>query len=122
MTDHAPTPGGRTAEAEKDRIARGGGVQNQMDRGAEVREQNGLAGSGAGLPGTPDQARVMPERGPGPTESGRVPGWLATGAAWSWRLLILAAAIYLVARVLGMLSIVVVPCIVALLLTACCSR
>lgn len=47
-----------------------------------------------------------------------MPGWLATGAAWSWRLLILAAAIYLVARVLGMLSIVVVPCIVALLLTA----
>ena len=60
----------------------------------------------------------MPERGAGPPESGRVPGWLRTGAAWSWRLLILAAAIYLVARVLGILYIVVVPCIVALLLTA----
>jgi predicted PurR-regulated permease PerM len=51
-------------------------------------------------------------------EPGRVPGWLQTGAAWSWRLLLIAAAIYLIARVLGVLYIVVVPCIVALLLTA----
>lgn len=51
-------------------------------------------------------------------ESGRVPGWLQTGAAWSWRLLLIAGVIYLIARVLGALYIVVVPCIVALLLTA----
>ena len=47
-----------------------------------------------------------------------MPGWLQTGAAWSWRLLLLAAAIYLVVRVLGILYIVVVPCVAALLLTA----
>ncbi len=47
-----------------------------------------------------------------------MPGWLQTGAAWSWRLLLLAAAIYLIVRVLGILYIIVVPCIVALLLTA----
>lgn len=51
-------------------------------------------------------------------EPGRVPGWLQMGAAWSWRLLLIAAAIYLIARVLGVLYVVVVPCIVALLLTA----
>ena len=131
MTDDARVPGaadrasagpraqdGRAAGAEEDRIARGEGVQDQIDRGADVREQNRLTAPGAGRPGTPERARVMPERGAGSPESSRVPGWLQTGAAWSWRLLILAAAIYLVARVLGILSIVVVPCIVALLLTA----
>ena len=72
-------------------------------------------------PGTPapEQARVsMPSR-PGDTaEHNRVPSWLQTGAAWSWRLLLLAAALYLVARVIGLLAIVVVPCTAALLLTA----
>ena len=47
-----------------------------------------------------------------------MPGWLQTGAAWSWRLLLLAAALYLIARVIGVLYIVVVPCTAALLLTA----
>src|ERR1035438_9639773 len=60
----------------------------------------------------------MPERRAGLPENSRVPSWLQTGAAWSWRLLLLAVAIYLVARVLGILYIVVVPCIAALLLTA----
>jgi predicted PurR-regulated permease PerM len=60
----------------------------------------------------------MPERRVSVPEQSRVPGWLQTGAAWSWRLLILAAAIYLVTRVLGILYVVVVPCIAALLLTA----
>jgi len=69
--------------------------------------------------GRPEQARVsMPDRRESPAEHSRVPGWLQTGAAWSWRLLILALAIYLITRMLGILYIVVVPCIAALLLTA----
>src|SRR3954451_4004841 len=36
----------------------------------------------------------------------------------SWRLLLLAAALYLIARVISVLAIVVVPCTAALLLTA----
>ncbi|HEY2268331.1 MAG TPA: AI-2E family transporter, partial [Streptosporangiaceae bacterium] len=104
--------------AEEDRIARGAGVRDQIGRGAHVREQNRLDAPEPGRPGTPGQARVMPERGAGSPEPGQVPGWLHTGAAWSWRLLLLAAAIYLIARVLGVLYIVVVPCVVALLLTA----
>jgi predicted PurR-regulated permease PerM len=51
-------------------------------------------------------------------EQNRVPGWLQTGAAWSWRLLLLALALYLIARAIGVLYIVVVPCTAALLLTA----
>jgi predicted PurR-regulated permease PerM len=104
--------------AKEDRIARGAGVQEQIDRGADAREQDRLNAPGPGVAGTPEQTRALPERGDGSPERSRVPGWLQTGAGWSWRLLILAAAIYLVARVLAVLSIVVVPCIVALLLTA----
>ncbi len=47
-----------------------------------------------------------------------MPDWLQTGAAWSWRLLLLAVALYLIARAIGVLYIVVVPCTAALLLTA----
>jgi predicted PurR-regulated permease PerM len=60
----------------------------------------------------------MPDRRAGGPAEGRVPGWLQTGAAWSWRLLLLAAAVYLVARLLGVLYVVVVPCVAAVLLTA----
>ena len=51
-------------------------------------------------------------------EQSRVPSWLQTAAAWSWRLLLIAIVIYLTARMLGILYIVVVPCVAALLLTA----
>jgi predicted PurR-regulated permease PerM len=114
-------------EAEEDRIADGTGVQEQIARGEGVREQNrvnapgpGLvSASGAGRAGPSEQALAsMPERRVSVPENSRVPGWLQTGAAWSWRLLLLAVAIYLIARVLGVLYIVVVPCIAALLLTA----
>lgn len=95
---------------------------------------NGAEDGGAGRPrpepgrpvaaeqsraGRPEQARVsMPDRRETVAEQNRVPGWLQTGAAWSWRLLLLAAALYLIARVIGVLYIVVVPCTAALLLTA----
>src|SRR5438067_645618 len=68
---------------------------------------------------TPERALVSEPGPPGDSaERNRVPAWLQTGAAWSWRLLLLAAALYLVARVIGILAIVVVPCTAALLLTA----
>ncbi len=113
---------------EEERIARGDGVQEQIARGEDVQDRNRLDPPGQSRVGTPEQARVTvppqarvtvpPQARANPPESSRVPGWLQTGAAWSWRLLLLAAAIYLVARVLGILYIVVVPCIAALLLTA----
>jgi predicted PurR-regulated permease PerM len=68
---------------------------------------------------TPEQARVtIPGPRPSTAEHNRVPSWLQTGAAWSWRLLLLALAVYLIARAIGVLYIVVVPCTAALLLTA----
>ncbi len=105
--------------AEEDRIARGAGVQQQIARGAEVQEQNRLGVPEQRHPNAPGQARVTgPERRAGAAEHNRVPSWLQTGAAWSWRLLLLAVTIYLITRVLGILYIVVVPCTAALLLTA----
>jgi predicted PurR-regulated permease PerM len=97
--------------AEEERIARGTGVRQQIARGAAVHEMN----RGTEPERTPD---APADRRPAVPELNRVPSWLATAAAWSWRLLLLAVAIYLIARVLGILYIVVLPCIAALLLTA----
>jgi len=101
------------------------------DRGGPDPESpNGLVGPGrsggklngaaVAVPaGQQEQARAdVPDRRENTAEHNRVPGWLQTGAAWSWRLLLLAAALYLIARVIGVLYIVVVPCTAALLLTA----
>ena len=95
----------------KERIARGTGVKEQIARGAAVRELDRAGVPGREQADAPDRQAIVPEQK-------RVPSWLQTGAAWSWRLLLLAVAIYLIARVLGILYIVVVPCIAALLLTA----
>jgi predicted PurR-regulated permease PerM len=96
---------------EEERIARGTGVKEQISRGAAVRELNSASEPGRMPDDRPDRRMAVPEQS-------RVPSWLATASAWAWRLLLLAVVIYLIARVLGILYIVVVPCIAALLLTA----
>src|SRR5690349_1537024 len=40
-----------------------------------------------------------------------VPAWLHRAAGWSWRLLVLAAIIYLGLRVVSALRLVVLPCV-----------
>lgn len=108
MTDNgAHADGGGTQE---ERLARGTGVQDEMAAGAAVPEFD-RTGTRAGAA---DRQTTMPGQSP----RARVPGWLQTAAAWSWRLLLLAIVIYLIARLLGILYIVVVPCVAALLLTA----
>jgi predicted PurR-regulated permease PerM len=96
---------------EEERIARGTGVKEQISRGAAVRDLNSTSESARKPGDDPDRRRTVPEQS-------RVPSWLATASAWAWRLLLLAVVIYLIARLLGILYIVVVPCIAALLLTA----
>ena len=60
-----------------------------------------------------------PHTGPArPRAEARVPGWLERAAGWAWRLLILGVLIYLTFRVVGVLRLVVLPCVGALLLTA----
>ncbi|XVQ83488.1 AI-2E family transporter [Microbispora siamensis] len=48
----------------------------------------------------------------------RVPPTLATLAAWSWRLLLLGAMVYFLWQIIGRISFVVMPVVVALLLAA----
>ncbi len=96
---------------EEERIAQGTEVKEQIARGAVVRELNNDSEPVRERATRRDLRLSVPEQS-------RVPSWLATGAAWGWRLLLLAVVIYLTARVLGILYIVVVPCIAALLLTA----
>jgi predicted PurR-regulated permease PerM len=96
-------------------------------RAAESRagEGAGAAANGAAPGGPTDTARppaalpeaTRPDQAPG-AEGAGVPRWLQTGAAWSWRLLLLAIAAYIVARVAAVLYLVVVPCAAAILLTA----
>ncbi len=102
-------------------VAAGVGVGRPDALGAgQPRQEHGRAATAERRPaGRPEQARVsMPYRREPTADHNRVPDWLQTGAAWSWRLLILALAIYLITRMLGVLYIVVVPCVAALLLTA----
>src|ERR1700755_2935165 len=58
------------------------------------RSGGGLNGAAVAVPaGQQESARSdAPDRRENTAEHNRVPGWLQTGAAWSWRLLLLAAA------------------------------
>jgi predicted PurR-regulated permease PerM len=109
----------RGRQASRDALAR---LMTAWKAGSDPGEPNGPNGpNGAEVVpvGQPEQAMAaIPDRRENIAEHNRVPSWLQTGAAWSWRLLLLAAAIYLIARVIGVLYIVVVPCTAALLLTA----
>jgi predicted PurR-regulated permease PerM len=84
----------------------------------------GAGGRGSGPDGGTDKA---PNGIPGslrPPVPGRlpqeppVPGFLQRAAAWSWRLLVIGLLIYVAFRVASALSLVVLPCIAALLLAA----
>jgi predicted PurR-regulated permease PerM len=78
--------------------------------------------AGIGDPGESAAPEAGPAGGSGrpPPAAGSsdVPRWLSTSASWSWRLLLLAAALYVAGRVAGLLYLVIVPCAGALLLTA----
>ena len=66
----------------------------------------------------PQATRVAPAApSSGPPGGDPVPRWLRAGAAIAWRLLALAAAVALTAYVLGYLRIVVLPVIVAVLVS-----
>ncbi|HET6810776.1 MAG TPA: AI-2E family transporter [Acidimicrobiales bacterium] len=53
-----------------------------------------------------------------PARGGIVPSWLAVGAAYAWRLLLLAGALYVVGIVLGRFQVILLPVFAALLLTS----
>jgi predicted PurR-regulated permease PerM len=69
-------------------------------------------------PSAPAPPPLPPPPAPPPAPPSDVPRWLRIGAAWSWRLVLLAALLYVAGRVASLLYLVIVPCAAALLLTA----
>ena len=53
-----------------------------------------------------------------PGATADVPRWLRVGAAWAWRLLLLAALLWVAGRIASLLYVVVVPFAAAILLSA----
>jgi len=75
-------------------------------------------GPGQRAPGPGPAPPARDGRAASPPAQPRVPAWLERAAGWAWRLLVLGALLYVLVRVIGMLRVVVLPCVAALLLTA----
>jgi predicted PurR-regulated permease PerM len=75
----------------------------------------------AGLRGARSRAAAVPPAtaavAPAPPASD-VPRWLRVSAGWAWRLLLLAALLYVAGKVASLLYLVIVPFAAAILLTA----
>lgn len=82
---------------------------------ADTGKQDGRSAEPASGPSRPGGRRSWPA-GPGPGD--HAPGWLQRAAGWSWRLLVVGLLVYIAARIASALRIVVLPCVIALLLTA----
>ena len=108
--------------------ADGAAAETALAGGADVTEGAG-PGSGPGVPaadaalepgsaaaavaaGAADGARTAD---PNPSD---VPRWLQVSAAWAWRLLLLAALLWVAGKVASLLYLVIVPFAAAILLTA----
>jgi predicted PurR-regulated permease PerM len=87
-----------------------------VPRAAGKAGANGAAPADAGSPAGPEAGPAAPS----PFEHGpdAVPRWLRVGAGWSWRLLLLAALLYVAGKVAALLYLVLVPFAAAILLTA----
>jgi predicted PurR-regulated permease PerM len=72
--------------------------------------QGGALGAAGEIPGEAGQ------RGGG--QDGDVPRWLRACAGWAWRLLLIAALLYVAGRVASLLYVIIVPFAAAILLTA----
>jgi predicted PurR-regulated permease PerM len=107
-----PSPGSRAAtavEGRPDAADTGSAAAGEL-RAGHPGETDEAANGGPGRPRTVADGR-LPLEPP-------VPGALQRAAAWSWRLLVIGLLIYVAFRVASALSLVVLPCIAALLLTA----
>ena len=107
-----PSPGGRAAtavEGRPDAADTGSAAAGELPAG-HPGETGEAANGGPGSPRTAADGR-LPLEPP-------VPRALQRAAAWSWRLLVIGLLIYVAFRVATALSLVVLPCIAALLLTA----
>ncbi len=126
--DAAPEPGPAAGNPVTGRSARLRAAAASLRQRAQAAAAQPSGSSPA--PGPPSAAGSPPEADPpdappgGAAQAGAaqaaptVPRFLRQGAAWSWRLLLIGLLIYVAFRVASALSLVVLPCLAALLLTA----
>jgi predicted PurR-regulated permease PerM len=116
------TPGHRAAETPPDKNGDGGeAAAPAQAAGSEEAENSAAAAAAEGAAPAPSvRVAPTPDPGSGPfgSASEAVPRWLRVGAAWSWRLLLLAVLLYVAGKVAALLYLVIVPCAAAILLTA----
>src|SRR5689334_21221970 len=76
-----------------------------------------------GAPHTATAPVTVPAHGhdPSPIDGVEAPYVLRFSAAWAWRLLLVVAAVYVFLRVFSLLSVVLVPVIIGLLISAALS-
>jgi predicted PurR-regulated permease PerM len=100
-------------------------MRSRRNRGHAQTDADGDgAGASDRTPATPGSPAASVTSGVPADSAGsgqrqpQVPAWLQTGAAWSWRLLLLGVMVYVLARLASLLYLVVVPCAAAMLFTA----
>jgi predicted PurR-regulated permease PerM len=120
-TEAEPSPGGQAATAVQRRpdADETGGAAAGEPRAGQPRDAGQDAGTGDPTNGG-HGGLSRPQAAPGDRIALEppVPRALQRAAAWSWRLLVIGLLIYVAFRVASALSLVVLPCIAALLLTA----
>jgi putative heme transporter len=89
---------------------------------SEVSEQQAGSGTGPDAGGGTGADRPGPSAAPreAVSDGARVPSWLATSTAWTWRLLVLIVFATAVLMLLARLYLVTLPIIVALILATLC--
>jgi predicted PurR-regulated permease PerM len=107
-------PGNRAAESRP-------GAVPQAGKPSDGPSADGAPSAG-NRAGGPSPARESPSAPTAPAvpavRAPDVPRWLGVSAAWAWRLLVLAALLYVAGKVAGLLYLVIVPFAAAILLTA----
>jgi predicted PurR-regulated permease PerM len=124
----AAVPSARTPADEMPAAARPGRAAPADEKPATARPADAAAAGtqqAGQLPGPrgPGDDATSPPAPPAPTAAPPeppvdVPRWLRVSAGWAWRLLLLAALLWVAGKVAGVLYLVIVPFAAAILLTA----
>jgi predicted PurR-regulated permease PerM len=77
-----------------------------------------VTAAGATVPPGTVAGQAGPGGYPDASAAADVPRWLRAGAAWAWRLLLLAALLWVAGRIASLLYVVIVPFAAAILLSA----
>jgi predicted PurR-regulated permease PerM len=109
--DSAASPGQSAAGA--DGVAASGGPAAAVSTAGVA-----VTATGARVPAGTVAGPGWPGGYPDAAASADVPRWLRVGAGWAWRLLLLAALLWVAGRVASLLYVVIVPFAAAILLSA----